>query len=51
MHETIAVHFIDDYLDSEQLTIESGGSQSHLTDEQTQELIQHLYDVTYLHAH
>ena len=41
------VRFIDDYLDSEKLTIESGGSDSHLTDEQTQELIQHLCDVTY----
>lgn len=51
VHETSVVRFIDDYLDSEKLTIESGGSDSHLTVEQTQELIQHLCDVTYLHTH
>jgi len=51
VHETSVVRFIDNYLDSEKLTIESGGSQSYLTDEQTQQLIQHLCDVTYLHAH
>ncbi|MFT5636217.1 MAG: transposase [Cognaticolwellia sp.] len=51
VHETSMVRFIDDYLDSETLTRESGGSDSHLTDEQTQELIQHLCDVTYLHTH
>ncbi|KGJ92107.1 helix-turn-helix domain-containing protein [Thalassotalea sp. ND16A] len=47
MHETSVVRFIDDYLDSEKLTIESGGSDSHLTDEQTQELIQHLYPLPF----
>ena len=51
VHETSIVRFIDDYLVSEKLTIESGGSQSHLTHEQTEQLIQHLCDVTYLHAH
>jgi transposase len=51
VHETSVIRFIDDYLDSEKLTIESGGSDSHLTNEQTLELIQHLCDVTYLHTH
>lgn len=51
VHETSVVRFIDDYLVSEKLTIASGGSQSHLSDEQTEQLIQHLCDVTYLHAH
>ncbi len=51
VHETSTVRFIDDYLASEKLTIESGGSESHLTDEQTKQLIQHLCDVTYLHTH
>ena len=51
VHETSVVRFIDNYLDSEKLTIESGGSQSRLTDEQTKQLIEHLCDVTYLHAH
>lgn len=43
--------FLDNYLDSEKLTIESGGSQRHLTDEETQQIIQYLCAVTYLHAH
>ena len=51
VHETSVVRFIEDYLASEKLTIESGGSQSHLTDEQTKQLVQHLSDVTYLHTH
>jgi hypothetical protein len=32
-HETSVVRFIDDYLVSEKLTIENGGSDSRLTDE------------------
>ena len=43
VHETSVVRFIDNYLDSEKLTIESGGSQSRLSDEQTKELIEHLW--------
>jgi hypothetical protein len=35
VHETSIVRFIDNELDSEKLIIESGGSQNHLTDEQT----------------
>lgn len=51
VHETSVVRFIDDYLNSEKLTIESGGSDSRLTDAQTEQLTQHLCDVTYPHAH
>ena len=51
VHETSVVRFIDDYLVGEKLTIESGGSDSRLTDEQTKQLTQHLCNVTYLHAH
>jgi hypothetical protein len=36
VHETSVERFIDNYLDSEKSTIESSGSQSHLTEEQTQ---------------
>ncbi|WP_332248886.1 winged helix-turn-helix domain-containing protein [Psychromonas ingrahamii] len=51
IHETSVVRYIDDYVTSEKLTTNSGGSDSYLTDEQTKELIEHLCDVTYLHAH
>lgn len=51
IHETSVVRYIDDYLASEKLVINSGGSESYLTDVQTKELIEHLCDVTYLHMH
>ncbi len=51
IHETSVVRSIDDYLTSEKLTINSGGSNGYLTAEQTNELIKHLCDVTYLHGH
>jgi hypothetical protein len=51
IHEIRVVRYIEDYLTREKLTINSGGSDSYLTDEQTKELIEHLCDVTYLHAH
>jgi len=51
IHETNIVRYIDDYVTSEKLTINSGGSNSYLMDEQTKKLIEHLCDVTYLHAH
>jgi len=44
--KTISRH-IDDYLDSEKLTIGSGGSKSKLNQEQTEELITHLTEHTY----
>lgn len=51
IHETSVVRYIDDYLTDKKLTINSGGSKGYLTDEQTKELIVHLCNVTYLHAH
>ena len=51
IHETSVVRYSDDYLTSEKLTINSGGSDGYLTDKQTKELIEHLGNVTYLHAH
>ena len=51
IHKKSIKRYIDDYLDKDKLQIESGGSQGYLTDEQTQSVINHLSDVTYLHQH
>ena len=51
IHEKSIKRYIDDYLDNCKLKPESGGSNSYLSDEQTQRLIQHLCDVTYLHQY
>jgi transposase len=51
IHEKSIKRYIDDYLDNGKLKPESGGSNSYLNDEQTQRLIVHLCDVTYLHQH
>lgn len=51
IHEKSIKRFIDDYLDNDKLKPKSGGSQSHLNDEQTECIIQHLCDVTYSHQH
>ncbi|MCP4989479.1 MAG: hypothetical protein GY928_26515 [Colwellia sp.] len=51
IHETSVVRYIDGYLIDKKLTINSGGSDGYLTDEQTKELIVHLCDVTDLQAH
>lgn len=47
--ETIRRH-IDDYQQEQKLKPSSGGSDSHLTDKETQELIEHLRNVTYLYV-
>ena len=47
---TISRH-LDDYLKKEKLNPESGGSESHLSDEQTQQLIEHISEHTYAHTH
>ncbi len=49
IHETSILRHIKDYQDSEKLTIESGGSSSKLSAEQTEELICHLTEQTYHH--
>jgi len=47
LHTKTITRHIDDYLDSEKLTIDSGGSESKLNQEQTEELITHLTEYTY----
>lgn len=50
-HEsTISRHLLD-FKNSQKLVPENGGSQSHLSAKQSEELIQHLGDVTYVHTH
>ena len=51
IHETSVVRYIDDYIRRDKLTINSGGSTGYLNHQQTQELIAHLCEVTYLHTH
>ncbi|MFT6194522.1 MAG: hypothetical protein ACJASU_001423 [Cognaticolwellia sp.] len=51
LYETSVVRYTENYLTSEKLTINSGGSDSYLTDKQTEELIEHLCDITYLYAY
>ena len=50
-HEASITRHLNDYIQDEKLTSENGGSKSHLNQEQTQVLIQHLTQVTYLLQH
>ncbi|MDP0563106.1 MAG: IS630 family transposase [Candidatus Endonucleobacter sp. (ex Gigantidas childressi)] len=47
---TISRH-IKNYINKEKLKPENGGSDSHLDDEQTQQLIKHVSEKTYAHTH
>ncbi len=47
LHETMINRHLNDYLEKEKLAPENGGSNSYLSAEQTQEVIQHLSDKTY----
>jgi len=49
IHETSILRHIKDYNESEKLTIESGGSSSKLSAEQTEQLIAYLTEHTYHH--
>lgn len=49
-HESTIIRHLEDYR-AGKLTLESGGSESHLTEEQTQELITHLEEHTYHYVH
>jgi len=49
IHETSILRHIKEYEELEKLTIESGGSSSKLSAEQTEELISHLIEHTYHH--
>lgn len=50
-HETSIIRHINDFVEKEKLNPENIGSQSKLTNEDTQKLIQHLCDNTYFHQH
>ncbi len=50
-HEASIVCHLNDFIRDQKLMPESGGSEGYLNEEQTQRLIQHLCDVTYLHTH
>jgi transposase len=49
-HESTIIRHVEDYK-AGKLTLESGGSESHLTEEQTQELITHLEEHIYHYVH
>lgn len=51
LHETSVSRHINDFNTLNKLTSASGGSSGYLNAEQTQQLIDHLCDVTYLHTH
>lgn len=51
LHQSTIIKHIEAYKTSGKLKNESGGSASHLTEEQTQELIAHLEERTYAHNH
>lgn len=51
IHETTVIRHINDYLQSEKLKPENGGSQSRLSAAQTMKLIEHLAEHTYFHTH
>lgn len=51
LHQSTIIKHIEAYKTSSKLKNESGGSSSHLTEEQTQELIAHLEETTYAHNH
>jgi transposase len=51
LHEATISRHIDDFLTLHKLTSESDGSHSFLNAEQTQQPIEHICDVTYLHTH
>jgi len=50
-HEGTIQRHLHDYIKTQKLTLENGGSQSYLSAEQTDSLIQQLCDKTYLHQH
>lgn len=51
LHQSTIIKHIEEYKTAGKLKNGSGGSVSHLTDEQTQELIAHLEENTYAHNH
>ena len=51
LHQSTIIKHLEAYKTSGKLKNESGGSESHLTEEQTQKLIAHLEGTTYAHNH
>lgn len=51
IHESTVARHLSDYVLSEKLKPENGGSQSKLSDTQTTHLIEHLTEKTYSHTH
>jgi transposase len=51
LHQSTITKHIEEYKTRGKLSNQSGGSESHLTDNQTQELIAHLEENTYAHNH
>lgn len=51
IHESSVKRHLDDYIELNKLQPENGGSESHLSESQTLELIQYLTEVTYHHTH
>jgi len=50
-HETSIVRHLNDFIQNSKLVPESGGSEGYLNDTQSQSLILHLCEKTYLHQH
>lgn len=51
LHQSTIIKHIEAYKTAGKLKNESGGSSSHLTEEQSQELVDHLEENTYAHNH
>ncbi len=51
IHQTTVTRHINDYLQSDKLMPENGGSQSKLNDAETMALIEHLSENTYFHTY
>jgi transposase len=51
LHNSTIIKHVEEYKQTGKLQNKSGGSESHLTDKQTQELIAHLEENTYAHNH
>lgn len=51
VHESTISRHIKDFIEEKKLTPDNGGSLSHLNDEQTKQLIEHLSAITYFHTH
>jgi transposase len=51
VHESTIARHIKYFIAEHKLIPDNGGSFSHLDDEQTKQLIEHLSDITYFHTH